>query len=132
MARVARLSPLLALLALCGCGEEWGPTPKDRVDVQGRVRVGTHPVSGGWVQFIPIDGAVGDVRSARLRPDGTFKATKVARGRNAMRVVYPPARLAIDRLFQQFYTPVRPWIDGNSSLDIDLLREALRARDSAT
>jgi hypothetical protein len=85
-------------------------------------------VSGGWVEFIPIDGAVGDIRSARLNADGRFSATKVARGRNVVRVVYPPPSLGVDRVFTQFYSPVRPEIDGTSFLDIDLVREALRAR----
>ena len=56
-----------------GCAEELGPTKKVLVDVSGRVRLGATPVSGGWVEFIPIDGAVGDVRAARRAlPAGTI------------------------------------------------------------
>jgi hypothetical protein len=83
------------------------------------------------VQFIPIDGAVGDIRSARLNPDGTFHATRVARGRNVVRVVYPPSQPAVDRVFTQLFSPVRPVIEAGKRLDIDLQREALRARAAA-
>lgn len=124
--RLLLASILVALSA--GCAEEWGPTQKVLVDVDGRILLGGTPVSGGWVEFIPIDGAVGDIRSARLAKDGTFHATKVARGRNVLRVVYPPPRLGVDRVFTQFYSPVRPVIDAGTVLNLDLRREALRAR----
>ncbi len=131
MPRPLQILPLPCLLFLAGCAEEWGPTQKDVVDVQGRVRLGARPVGSGWVEFIPIDGARGDVRSARLAPHGSFRATKVARGRNAMRIVDPNPALGVDRLFQQFYTPVRPLVESGKPLEIDLLREALKARETA-
>jgi hypothetical protein len=115
---------LLALvgLAACGCAEE-RPWPRgERVDVEGRVRVGAQPLRGGWLEFYPVGGTVGVVRSAPIGSDGTFRVTGVGRGRNVVRVVFPPPEPRVERVFQQYYSPVRPVVEPGARLDIDLRR----------
>jgi hypothetical protein len=114
---------LLALGACApGCTEEWGASPRGDAMATGRVHVGDAPVTGGWVEFLPTDGARGSLRSAPIGPDGTFRATRVARGRNVIRIVGAPAAPPFDRAFTQFYSPIRPTIGEGSALDIDLAR----------
>jgi hypothetical protein len=122
---------LLGIGCVAGCAEEWGPTPKVVVDVKGRIRRYGRPVGGGWVEFVPLSGAIGDVRSAPLARDGTFHATGVARGTNVIRIVNPPKAANVETVFQTFYSPIRPVIDGRAPLDLDLVTEATRARRSS-
>ena len=64
------------------------PMPVTRV--RGVVKEGDRLVTGGWIEFIPADGTVGNLRSARVRADGTFDADGVAVGTNAIRLVNAP------------------------------------------
>jgi hypothetical protein len=79
----------IALLLASGCQEELGPERMPTTRVVGRVHLRSMPVGGGWIEFYPTDGTVGKLRSARLRPDGSFEADKVAIGRNAIQIVHP-------------------------------------------
>ena len=55
-----------------------------------------------------MDGTVGNLRSARIQPDGSFEADAVAVGENALRLVNAPIRMpGGDQLFGQFTTPIR-------------------------
>lgn len=115
-----------------GCAEELGPIPKPTARVTGRVRVGALPVGGGWVEFLPVDGTVGDLRSAPIRPDGTFEGDRVAVGLNAIRLVNPPRTLPGGRLFLDFNGPLRRTIpDGSSALEIDLRAKLFRYSERA-
>lgn len=128
--RVSRTWFVAALACLfSGCAEEWGPTPTDVVDIEGRLRVRNEPVRGGWVEFLPVDGALGTIRSAPIGRDGSFRATRVARGHNVVRVVYPPPFPPVNRLYQRLQTPLRVVIEAGKPVEIDLslpprLREA--------
>jgi hypothetical protein len=119
----------LAGLAL-GCGEELGPEPMPTARAAGRVRVGDRPVRGGWVEFLPVDGTVGLLRSAPVNPDGTFADDRVAVGTVAIRLVDPTAEAPLPggRLFQQGYL-IRRSIPprGTDALDIDLRHELIDA-----
>jgi hypothetical protein len=93
--RVVGLRSLLAvsiLLAL-GCREELGPEPMPTARVTGKVHIRATPVGGGWIEFYPTEGTVGKVRSAPLRPDGTFEADRVSVGRNAIQIANPSTPL---------------------------------------
>jgi hypothetical protein len=97
--------------------------------VSGVVKQGKRPVCGGWIEFIPVDGTLGNLRSARLRPDGRFDVDGVAVGRNAIRLV--DARIEsmpVVGRFSQFTTPIRRVIAEHPSapLKIDLAEEAVR------
>lgn len=112
-----------------GCGEELRPELMPTARAAGRVHVGGRPVRGGWVEFLPLDGTVGRLRSAPLGPDGTFAEDRVAVGTNAIRLVDPMADgpLPGGRLFQQGYL-IRRSIPppGTGTLDIDLRDELIR------
>lgn len=115
-----------------GCGEELGPEPMRTVTVSGSVRAGGRPVGRGWIEFVPVEGTVGNPRSAPLRPDGTFQATRVAVGRNVVGLADPPGGLPGGRLFETFTSPIRREIPDRrvTWLTIDLVEEAIRHRDS--
>jgi hypothetical protein len=123
---------LAATLLLTGCSEELGPVPMPVTRVRGVVTEGPRPVAGGWIEFIPVDGTVGNLRSARLGSDGSFDADGVAIGANLIRLV--EARIETPpfvRMFGSFASPIRCVIaaDSHAALRIDLVEEAARARE---
>ena len=121
----------LAGLALLqpGCSEELGPIPIRMAVVKGVVREGTRPVSRGWIEFYPVNGTVGNLRSARLNADGSFEATGVAVGENLIRLENAPKdSLGASPLFRAYGSPIRRVIQNQPAapLDIDLVEEAIR------
>jgi hypothetical protein len=99
--------------------------------VQGIVREGRRPISGGWIEFLPVDGTVGNLRSARIRSDGKFDADGVAIGPNAIRLINAPIETPADRqIFSSNISPIRRKIEADASapLEIDLVEEAIRFR----
>lgn len=115
------------LTVLAGCGEELGATPIARVAVEGRVTDGSRPVVGGWIEFLPVDGATGHLRSAPLGADGSFRVTGLGSGPHVVRLVRPSSP-GVEAMFQQFASPIRVTIAPGAVLAIDLARERLRAR----
>jgi hypothetical protein len=98
-------------------------------NVDGRVSQRGKPVSRGWIEFVPVDGTVGKMRSARLESDGTFHATKVPVGLNLIRFVninWDPIQMR--RTFGAFSSPIRRQIadKDNPALEIDLAQEYLK------
>lgn len=146
-----------AAMGCGGCSEELGPVPMPVARAHGAVRMGDRPVSGGWIEFIPIGETIGNLRSGRLRSDGTFNVEGVAVGTNAIRVVDAPiesesnvllfARLKwaglvrqVDRrkatalqarLFVPFATPIRRTVaaDANAPIEVDLVAEAMKFQE---
>jgi hypothetical protein len=121
----------ISVLLAMGCREELGPEPMPTTRVSGRVHIRTQPVGGGWIEFYPTDGTIGKVRSARLRPDGTFDADRVSLGRNAIQIAHPSVKL-FDYApgaspFEQVAV-IRREIDKvpKTTIDIDLQDEYLR------
>jgi hypothetical protein len=116
--RVSWLS-LLALACLAGssgCANALGPERMPISSVAGRVTENGRPVRGGWIEFVPIDGTVGKLRSARLNADGTFQADKVSVGLNLVRLV----NLDISDddakyLFGAFHSPIRRTIPAHAA-----------------
>ena len=128
-----RLSSVLVLFLLGllapGCSEELGPERFPTTRVAGIVVEGGRPVAGGWIEFIPTDGTVGDIRSARIGRDGSFQADRVAIGENVIRLVNAPINMpGGEKLFGQFSSPIRRKIplEPDGRLAIDLLEEAVR------
>src|SRR4051812_41549918 len=104
---LARLTVLLALGA-SGCGEELGPERFPTTRVSGSLTEGGRPLSSGWIEFIPVEGTVGNLRSGWIQPDGSFNVDGVAIGENAVRLVFAGIRIrGGDQLFGQFGTPIR-------------------------
>ncbi len=80
------------VLGACGCSEELGPERFATAKVRGMVTVGKSPVSGGWIAFDPVEGTRGNLRIARIRPDGSFEADRVPVGRVSDRPRPDPRR----------------------------------------
>jgi len=120
-------------LGLSGCAEVFGPERMPVSRVKGRVSEGGRPVQGGWIEFFPVDGTVGILRSARLHPDGSFEADRVAVGLNLIRLVNTSIEVpGVARLFGAYTSPIRRTIpeQPGSPLAIDLLDEAIRWEES--
>ena len=120
-----RLSWLLLIAPAClafgspGCSEELGPEHMIVTRVQGVVRRGHSPVSGGWIEFFPVEGTVGKLRSARIRNDGSFKAERVPVGLNLIRLANAPlGSRGAERLFGLYTSPSRRTIPANSTLPL--------------
>jgi hypothetical protein len=87
---LALTAAAIGLTVALGCREELGPERFPTASVSGVILQGGGPVSGGWVEFQPFDGAVGNFRSAKIQPDGTFRRDGVAVGPNLIRLVDIP------------------------------------------
>jgi hypothetical protein len=127
--------PLTGLLAVsAGCREELGPVTFPRTRVTGEVREGGQPVAGGWIEFVPVEGTVGNLRSAPLSREGRFTVSGVAVGKNLIGLVNAPVRMPGGR--QRFHSqasPIRRVIPRgpSSTMVIDLLDEAIRYQAAA-
>lgn len=127
---MAWIAPWLA--AFAGCQQELGPVRGPVADVAGRVTVGGRPLVRGWIEFIPIQGAVGPLRTAEVAPDGKFEVKGLSVGEVTLRVVgarpdTPDSRF----LGQQFAIRRQIPPDGTAQMNIDLTAEAIRARAEA-
>lgn len=118
----------VVVVLAAGCGEELVPERMRTTQVSGAVRVGDRPVGGGWIEFIPIDGTVGNMRTAPLAPDGSFVATRVAVGTNLVGLAHAAIGLPGGRLFETFHSPIRRDIPAGPSthLSLDLRAEFFR------
>ena len=119
---------VLALGSSWGCSEELGPEVMRTTSVHGKITQTGRAIDGGWIEFLPADGTVGNLRSAQIKPDGTFSADRVPIGSVAIRLldvnIIPPfpvnARTA--RGVFASYTAIRRRIpEQPSELNIDLL-----------
>jgi hypothetical protein len=114
-----------------GCSEELGPVPLRVARVRGLVREGGRPISRGWIEFFPVDGTIGNLRSARLRADGSFEADGVAVGANLIRLVNPsPIESPMAARFRSFASPIRRTISDQPGepITVDLFEETIRAQ----
>jgi hypothetical protein len=119
-------------LLLAGCSEELGPEAMPTARVEGVVRVAGEPVRAGWVEFPPVEGTVGNLRSARIGPEGRFAVDGVAVGEVAVGFVNlttPPIRSASGpvnlSMFNGGQSPIRRRIRaGTNNLVLDLAEEA--------
>ncbi len=123
------LSLLVSGLLTLGCSEELGPEHFPTTRVTGIVVEGKRPVGGGWIEFIPCEGTVGIMRSARIAKDGSFQADRVAIGENLIRLVNSPIAIpggAI--LFAKYSSPIHRKIPPHLDvpMTIDLMEEVLR------
>jgi hypothetical protein len=135
-------SVITCSLAVCslGCHDALGPPEKMiTTTVLGTVTQGSKPVSQGWIEFVPVDGTVGRMRSARIQKDGTFHATKVAVGLNLIRLVSTDIEHSqLRQGFGSFASPIRRTIteEPGDRVRVDVIEEYLkgaeaRAREAA-
>ncbi len=122
-----------AALFSSGCAEELGPVPMPVTRVHGVVTAGDRPISGGWIEFIPVGLTVGKLRSAHIGADGSFDAGGVAVGENAIRLVNEQVDKTPGlRLFGTFGSSIRRVIPATPSgpLKINLVEEAVRFQEA--
>jgi hypothetical protein len=128
--RSIALAAVALVLAAAGCHDVLGPIRLETTRVTGVVVEGGRPVRGGWVEFAPIDGTVGNMRSAPIGPDGRFRADRVPVGVNRVGIVGAP--VAIPN-WRRYFDPLNSTIQrrttpGSCEVTIDLLEELARAR----
>lgn len=123
------------LLLLAGCREELGPEQFETSRVSGILRVSGRSageVWKGWIEFIPVDGTVGLLRSAPIRPDGSFEVEGVSVGWNQIGLVNAPISRSQAGLFHPFSSPIRRKIPSRGiELEIDLYVEEIQAQKAA-
>jgi hypothetical protein len=128
--RTLRFLALVLVPLVPGCSEELGPVPIASTRVTGVVLEGKRPVRGGFIDFVPIDGAVGNLRSAPIGADGRFAVDGVAIGSNAIGLVALKASMPVrsGMVFDTLRTTIRRTIaPGPSSVvTIDLCEELVR------
>ncbi len=124
---------MASVLLAPGCSRVLGPVPKPVAEVRGQIHEGGSPISGGWIEFMPSGGTIGNLRSARVGADGRFEADRVAVGENAIRVV----NAHVDAtpylgIVGQTVSPIRRVIrpDDRAPLSIDVRDEALRFHET--
>lgn len=123
------------LLLNSGCREELGPEQFETTQVSGIIRISGRSVPKdwkGWIEFVPVDGTVGKLRSAPIRPDGSFEADRVAVGWNQIGLVNVPVHPDQARKFHPFSSPIRRMIPhGRSEIEIDLYVEEIKDQKAA-
>ncbi len=116
-----------------GCANELGPESLATTRVEGAIRIAGRPVSSGWVEFLPAEGAMGNLRSASISRDGSFGVDGVPQGRVVVRLVGvygPPIPTMVGAVdlstFRSFQSPIRRLIEDKTTqrLDLDLAQEA--------
>jgi hypothetical protein len=118
----------LALGSL-GCRDMLGPEKMITTTVLGTVTVAGKPVSQGWIEFVPVEGTVGRMRSARLQKDGTFTATKVPVGVNLIRLINVDIEnVELRRGLASFASPIRRTITDQAGgrIKIDVIEEYVK------
>jgi hypothetical protein len=125
----------LAWLAVgsCGCSEELGPERMIVTPVKGFVREGRSAVTAGWIEFLPVEGTVGNLRSAKIGKDGSFEAEHVAVGVNLIRLANAPlGSQNAERLFGSYQSPIRRTVlpQPTEPIVIDVFEEAIRFKNS--
>jgi hypothetical protein len=127
-----RLITLATLaLAQAGCADELGPEPMAVVRVTGMVSNGRSPVRNGWIEFIPLDGTVGNPYSARIREDGSFVADRVSVGLNLIRLAHVSlGSNDAERMLGAYHSPIRRVISARSTkpLNINVFDEILQSK----
>ena len=96
------------MLASLGCSEELGPERMVVTHVKGFVRNRHSPVTGGWIEFVPVEGTVGVLCSAKIQKDGSFDAAHVPVGINLIRLANAPlGSRSVELLFGSYHSPIR-------------------------
>ncbi|WP_165073616.1 hypothetical protein [Paludisphaera rhizosphaerae] len=81
---------LSVCLTAAGCSEELGPESIPTTTASGVVTFSNRPMTQGWVELQPYDGALGDPTSARIGPDGSFRFDRAPVGKVVVRLFDVP------------------------------------------
>jgi hypothetical protein len=126
---------LIGLGTAAGCSEELGPEKFETTRIKGRVISNAKPVTTGWVEILPTEGTMGNLRTAKIQPDGTFETDGTPVGKVAIILVkippdqYPtPFGTVPSLVFQVVNSPIRRTIPPGTEcrVDLDLGVEAFR------
>ena len=120
--------PLALFILATGCGKVLGPESFKTTRVTGTIHAGTKTYDNGWIEFVPIEGTVGVMRSGRIHPGGTFEVDRVALGTNSVGIFGANFSREYNSVFNTLSTPIRRKITDSSTtpLDIDLMVERAR------
>lgn len=135
---LGRLAALAGALALAsGCGDAWGPETFPTASARGQVLLDGRPIGGGWLEFAPIEGTVGRLRSAPVDRRGSFHVAGLPVGTVGIRLVGSPAAAGIDprrvrslKALSQVYAIRRTIPPGGAVLRIDLAAEVAQLPSS--
>jgi hypothetical protein len=103
--------------------------------VVGKITNAGRPVTSGWVEFLPVDGTIGNLRTAPIATDGGFTIDRAPVGRVAVGLTAIPGdliRTALGpyhlRAFRFNSTPIRRSIPpgAESQVEIELSLEAYK------
>ena len=100
-----RLAALLLLVP--GCEPIFGPPHVPTVCFSGRVLWRGQPITRGWLEIAPTEGTLGHLTSARLKPDGTFRADRAPVGTVAIRMVGLPMIRSRDPAEDRYLLSIR-------------------------
>ena len=122
------MSMALSTSLLTGCAEERPDPAFALVEVQGRIQRNGQPISTGWVEFVPVDGGQGVMKSGPVSANGQYKATGLGPGLHGVRVIVPRDKSLFP--FDQFFSPIRRTITTEpvQTFDIDLSAESSKPR----
>jgi hypothetical protein len=126
-----------SLAGLSGCSQELGPEVFPTTSVKGTITLSGRPISAGWIEFNPVEGTKGNLRSAPIQPDGSYSAVGVPVGRVTVNLINLHAASSTNELFNLppgYFNfseiPIRRDIPAGEStrLDFDLRTEGLDFR----
>lgn len=122
---------LAACLAFAGCSEELGPEVIPHTEADGVVLLSGRPVDRGWIELQPVDGTLGDIASARIRPDGTFRFARAPVGEVSIRLVGVPLGSAGAYWIFRNNSPIRRETQSppGASMTIEIVEELLRFQE---
>ncbi len=126
--RARAAAALAGCLALVGCSEEWGPEAIPHTTAEGVVSYSGRPVDRGWVELMPIDGTLGDLTSARIGPDGSFRFDRAPVGELAVRLVDVPLGVSAPYWVFRNNSPIRRTTQSppGPPMTIEIVEELIR------
>ncbi len=137
--RIIKLLGILFAIGFLGCSEELGPERFPTTNVTGTLTIGQQPVTGGWLMIDPGTGVPGNLRIARIQPDGRFALDKVPVGRVIISIeqapigpISSPYGMIGAARFDHFNSPIRREVPDHRdvNLPIDLIVEAAKLGQS--
>lgn len=119
---------ILCVIMAAGCTEERPDPAFPLVTVQGRIQRNGQPLSSGWVEFVPVDGGQGVMKSGPIESNGQYKATGLGPGLHGVRVIVPRDKSLFP--FDQFFSPIRRTLSAEpvQTFDIDLSAESAKPK----
>lgn len=129
MSRHNFLSGMMFCLGMAaGCSEERPDPAFPLVAVQGRIQRNGQPLQSGWVEFVPVDGGQGVMKSGPIESNGHYLATGLGPGLHGVRVIVPRDKSFFP--FDQFFSPIRRTLSAEpvQTLDIDLSAESTKPK----